>query len=167
MGVAGEEFDGFYAASYRRLLKQLVAVTGDLAEAEDALQEAYARASVRWQRLVAYDSPEAWVRRVAMNVAVSAARRARRRAIALGRLAPQPAVPELTPDALDLAAALRSIPLGQRQAVVLHHLVGLPVGEIARELGLPAGTVKARLARGRAALARRLALDPEEMLTRE
>jgi RNA polymerase sigma factor (sigma-70 family) len=115
------------------------AVTGDLAEAEDALQEAYARASVRWQRLVAYDSPEAWVRRVAMNAAVSAARRARRRAVALGRLGPQPAVPELTPDALDLAAALRSIPLGQRQAVVLHHLVGLPVGEIARELGLPAG----------------------------
>jgi RNA polymerase sigma-70 factor (ECF subfamily) len=149
MGVAGEEFDGFYAASYRRLLKQLVAVTGDLAEAEDALQEAYARASVRWPRLVAYDSPEAWVRRVAMNVAVSAARRARRRAVALGRLGPQPAVPELTPDLLDLAAAPRSIPLGQRQAVVLHHLVGLPVGEIARELGLPAGTVKARLARGR------------------
>jgi RNA polymerase sigma-70 factor, ECF subfamily len=167
MGVAGEEFDGFYAASYRRLLKQLVAVTGDLAEAEDALQEAYARASVRWPRLVAYDSPEAWVRRVAMNVAVSAARRARRRAVALRRLGPQPAVPELTPDALDLAAALRSIPLGQRQAVVLHHLVGLPVGEIARELGLPAGTVKARLARGRAALARRLALDPEEALSNE
>jgi RNA polymerase sigma-70 factor, ECF subfamily len=85
MGVAGEEFDGFYAASYRRLLKQLVAVTGDLAGAEDALQEAYARASVRWQRLVAYDSPEAWVRRVAMNLAVSAARRGRRRAGAVGR----------------------------------------------------------------------------------
>jgi RNA polymerase sigma-70 factor, ECF subfamily len=107
------------------------------------------------------------VRRVAMNLAVSAARRARRRAVALGRPAAQPAVPELTADALDLAAALRSIPLGQRQAVVLHHLVGLTVGEVARELGLPAGTVKARLARGRAALARRLALDPEEVLSGE
>lgn len=160
-------FDRFYAASYRRLLKQLVAVSGDLAEAEDALQEAYARASVRWQRLVAYDSPEAWVRRVAMNLAATAARRARRRAVALGRLAPQPAAPELTPDVLDLAAALRSIPLGQRQAVVLHHLVGLPVGEIARELGVPVGTVKARLARGRAALARRLALDPEDLVPHE
>jgi hypothetical protein len=39
---------------------------------------------------------EAWVRRVAMNVAVSAARRARRRTVASGRLGPQPAVPELT-----------------------------------------------------------------------
>jgi len=53
------------------------------------------------------------------------------------------------------------LPVAQRQVLVLHHLVGLPVGEVARELGLPVGTVKTRPARGRRALARRLALDPE------
>ena len=165
--MTGERFDEFYAASYRRLLKQLVAVTGDLAEAEDAVQEAYARASVRWRLLAGYDNPEAWVRRVAMNLAATAAKRARRRALALRRLDPHPVTQELTADALDLAAALQAIPFGQRQALVLHHMVGLPVVEIARELGLPAGTVKSRLARGRAALAARLTLDPGEVLSSE
>jgi RNA polymerase sigma-70 factor (ECF subfamily) len=167
MNVTAERFDEFYTASYRRLLKQLVAVTGNLGEAEDALQEAYARASVRWRRLADYDNPEAWVRRVAMNLAATAAKRARRRALALRRLDPHPVTHDLTADALDLAAALQTIPFAQRQAVVLHHLVGLPVTEIARELGLPAGTVKSRLARGRIALAARLALDPGEVLTSE
>jgi DNA-directed RNA polymerase specialized sigma24 family protein len=63
------EFTEFYSASYVRLRKQLFAVTGDLAEAEDALQEAYARASLHWGRLRAYDAPEAWVRRVALRLA--------------------------------------------------------------------------------------------------
>jgi DNA-directed RNA polymerase specialized sigma24 family protein len=47
--------------------------------------------------------------------------------------------------------------------LILHHLVGLSVAEVAHELRLPVGTVKTRLARGRRALARRLALDPEEV----
>jgi DNA-directed RNA polymerase specialized sigma24 family protein len=73
-------FAAFYAGSYRRLLGQLFAVTGDLAEAENVLQEAYARAFVRWSRVGAYDLPEAWVRRVALNLAAMAERSLRRRA---------------------------------------------------------------------------------------
>ncbi len=52
-----------------------------------------------------------------------------------------------------LVDALRRIPEAQRHAVVLHHLVGLSVEEVARETGAPTGTVKARLSRGRSALA--------------
>jgi hypothetical protein len=74
--------------------------------------------------------------------------------VALWRLGPPPVVPELSPDLLDLHQALRMLPLGQRQVIVLHHLVGLPVEEVARELRVPTGTVKSRLARGRRALAR-------------
>ena len=69
------------------------------------------------------------------------------------------------PDAIDLYRALRALPFGQRQVLVLHHLAGLPVAEVAAELGLPTGTVKARLSRGRAALARRL--DPTSQPTQE
>jgi RNA polymerase sigma-70 factor (ECF subfamily) len=65
-------FAAFYAGSYRRLLGQLFAVTGDLAEAENVLQEAYARAFARWSRIGGYDLPEAWVRRVAINLAAMA-----------------------------------------------------------------------------------------------
>src|SRR4029450_1270819 len=76
-----DDFDQFYTASYKRLLWELFAATGgDLQEAEDALQEAYARAALRWKRIRAYDQPAAWVRRVALNLAASAARRSRRRA---------------------------------------------------------------------------------------
>jgi RNA polymerase sigma-70 factor, ECF subfamily len=59
--MADDGFASFYASSYRRLLGQLFALTGDLAEAENA----YARAFVRWPRVGAYDRPEAWVRQVA------------------------------------------------------------------------------------------------------
>jgi RNA polymerase sigma-70 factor, ECF subfamily len=129
--MADDGFASFYASSYRRLLGQLFAVTGDLAEAENVLQEAYARAFVRWSRVGAYDLPEAWVRRVAINLAAMADRSLRRRARALLRLGPPPLVPELSPELLDLRDALAALPLGQRQVIVLHHLVGLPVEEVA------------------------------------
>jgi RNA polymerase sigma-70 factor, ECF subfamily len=161
--MGDDGFAGFYKASYQRLLGQLFAVTGDLAEAENVLQEAYARAFARWAQVRAYDFPEAWVRRVALNLAAMAGRRLRRRAAALLRLGPPSAIPELSSELLDLHNALRALPLGQRQVVVLHHLVGLPVEEVARELGVPTGTVKSRLARGRRALAQVLETDRPEV----
>ena len=163
MPMGDDGFAGFYTASYQRLLGQLFAVTGDLAEAENLLQEAYARAFARWAQVRAYDRPEAWVRRVALNLAAMAARRLRRRAAALLRLGPPSAIPELSSELLDLHKALRALPLGQRQVIVLHHLVGLPVEQVAGELGVPAGTVKSRLARGRGALAQVLESDRPEV----
>jgi RNA polymerase sigma-70 factor (ECF subfamily) len=161
--MADDGFASFYASSYRRLLGQLFAVTGDLAEAENVLQEAYARAFVRWPKVGAYDLPEAWVRRVAINLAAMANRSLRRRARALLRLGAPPVVPDLSPDLIDLRDALAALPLGQRQVIVLHHLVGLPVEEVASELRLATGTVKSRLARGRAAMASTLQLDWSEV----
>ena len=111
MRESPNDFGEFYLASYRRLLRQVFAVTGDLAEAEDLLQEAFARASSRWAAIRGYDNPEAWVRRVALNLAGMAAKRLRRRALALMRLGPPPVVPALSPDALDLHLALRSLPM--------------------------------------------------------
>jgi RNA polymerase sigma-70 factor, ECF subfamily len=52
-----------------------------------------------------------------------------------------------------LVAALKQLPEAQRQALVLHHIADLPVHDVAREVGVPEGTIKARLSRGRAALA--------------
>jgi RNA polymerase sigma-70 factor, ECF subfamily len=162
-----DDFEQFYGASYSRLLWELFAVTGgDLPEAEDILQEAYTRAALHWKRIGTYQAPDAWVRRVALNLASSAARRARRRAAALLRLAPSsPATPgpDLSAESLDLVAGLRALPMGQRQAIVLHHLVGLSVDEIAGQLHLATGTVKSRLARGRKALARQLEVTSQEV----
>jgi DNA-directed RNA polymerase specialized sigma24 family protein len=65
-------------------------------------------------------------------------------------------VPAVSVEALALAEELRALPLTWRKAIVLHHLVGMPVAEAAKTLGVPAGTVKTWLARGRRALAARL-----------
>jgi DNA-directed RNA polymerase specialized sigma24 family protein len=83
-------------------------------------------------------------------------RQARRRLTALRRLDAEPRVPAVSVEALALAEELRALPLTWRKAIVLHHLVGMPVAEAAKTLGVPAGTVKTWLARGRRALAARL-----------
>ena len=67
-------FDEFYAGAVGPLVGQLFPVTGDLHEAEEVVQEAFTRAAARWSRLRDYDVPEAWVRRVAMNLVADRAR---------------------------------------------------------------------------------------------
>jgi len=145
-------FDEFYAASVRRLTSQLYAMTGDRSEAEDAVQEAFARAWQHWGRVSGYDDPEGWVRTVACRISVSSWRKSVNRSSAQRRQGVGADAPGLSPDYVAIIAALRQIPVAQRQAIVLHHLVGLSVEEIARQGRIPAGTVKARLARGRRAL---------------
>jgi RNA polymerase sigma-70 factor, ECF subfamily len=148
-----DDFDTFYAATVRRVTSYLYTVTGSRAEAEDAAQEAYARAWQRWDKISGYGNPEGWVRTVGYRIAVNSWRRGVTRAAAHRRHGVPDDQPGLSPDYLAIVAALRKISPGQRQAIVLHHLFGLSVEEIAREASLPAGTVKARLSRGRHALA--------------
>jgi RNA polymerase sigma-70 factor, ECF subfamily len=150
------EFHAFYAAVFGRLVGQLHLVTGDVHEAEDVVQEALTRASVRWSRIAGYDQPEAWVRRVAMNPAATRARSLQRRARALLRMGPPPYAVAASVDAVALASALRQLPLRHRQAVVLHYLVGMSVEETGLTLGVPGGTVKGWLARARRALTSQL-----------
>ncbi|WBB80377.1 sigma-70 family RNA polymerase sigma factor [Micromonospora sp. WMMD882] len=150
------EFDAFYSASVHRLLGHLYAMTGNRAEAEDAVAEAYARAWDRWATVRECDSPEAWVRRVAYRVAVSAWRRTVNRMRAHRREATGRHVDDVSVDHVAIVAALRRISAEQRRAVVLHHLAGLSVAEIAAEVGANENTVKTRLARGRRALAAHL-----------
>jgi RNA polymerase sigma-70 factor (ECF subfamily) len=152
-----EAFDAFYVGSRRRVLNQVYAMTSDLAEAQDLTQEAYARAWQRWSAVSTYEDPEAWVRTVAWRLAASRWRRAKVGARALLRHGPEPDSAPPSPDSVALVTALKQLPVAQRRAVVLHHLVGRSVAEIAHDEGCPEGTVKARLSRGRATLAQLLA----------
>jgi RNA polymerase sigma-70 factor (ECF subfamily) len=156
-----QEFTELYLACYGRLVGQLTLITGDRAEAEDVVQEALTRAAARWSRLRSYEVPELWVRRVALNLVNERRRKAARRLKLLLRLGPPPDVPPVPIEQVAVAQALRALPTGQRQVIVLHHLIGLPVDQIAAELGIPAGTVKSRLARARTALGRHLEHDPD------
>jgi RNA polymerase sigma-70 factor (ECF subfamily) len=154
------DFDDVYSATYLRLVRQVFAFTGSLAEAQDCVQEAFTRAYLRWPDVRSTEDPEAWVRTVAFRLSISRWRKARNSLVAWRRRGAAHE-PDLSPDHVALVAALRSIPAAQREAIVLHHLVGLSVDEIASQSGTPTGTIKARLARGRAALATLLA--PEEV----
>jgi len=154
-------FDEFYRTTSRRVMHHVYAMTGDRTEAQDCVQEAYARAWQRWGQLHRGDAdsgsgdgdPEAWVRTVARRIAVSRWRRTRTAARHLLVHGREQSVAPPSDDHRVLVDALRRIPEAQRHAVVLHHLVGLSVEEVARETGAPTGTVKARLSRGRTALA--------------
>ena len=150
---AGGRLREVYAVAYPRLVGQLVGVTGDPAEAEDVVMEAFARAAARPQVFAEVDNPEAWLRTVAVNLARSRWRRMLRWSHLIPALARSEAYADLPEEHLALMAALRSLPLTQREAIALHHLADLPVAEVALTLGVPEGTVKARLSRGRAALA--------------
>lgn len=157
--MPAESLDDVYTASYRRLVAQMHAVTGNRQEAEDVVQEAFVRALDRWDQVKSYDSPEAWLRTVALNLARSRWRRAVRGAAALVRHGVPQSEPELSPDHVALMTAMRELPAAQREALVLHHFVGLSVDEVAASVGAPNGTVKARLSRGRTALAGMLGTD--------
>lgn len=146
-------FDAFYTASSRRLVGQVFAMTGDLGEAEDAVQEAYIRAWQHWPKIEKYENPEAWVRSVAFKLCVNAWWKAKNRLTAQRRAALHEYAPELGPDLLALIRALRELPDKQRRALVLHYFADLTVEQIATETGVSAGTVKSRLSRGRAAMA--------------
>ncbi|MDI2126101.1 SigE family RNA polymerase sigma factor [Yinghuangia seranimata] len=158
---AKAEFDAFYAATARRMVAAVYALTGSLSDAEDAVQEAYARAWIRWGRVTAGGDPAAWVRVVAQRMAVSSWRKARNRLLAHRRSERSDAVPELGPDHVALVAALQRLPKDQRRTVVLFHVYDLPAETVARELGCSTGAVRTRLHRARQALAELLA-DPAE-----
>jgi RNA polymerase sigma-70 factor (ECF subfamily) len=155
-------FSEVYGAEYRRLVAELFAITSSLAEAEDLVQEAFGKALARWERVGELEVPVAWVRRVALNAATSRWRSLRRRSTAVLVLDPADGKPPPEP-VMDLIAALAALPVAQREAIVLHHLTGLSVVEIAQLLMCPEPTVKARLQRGRARLAVLLADSSEEV----
>lgn len=146
-------FADFYQATYPGLVAELYAYTGDLTEAQDAAQDAFIRAWTHWGRISRYDQPRAWLARVAYRIAVSRWRRIRRGLTARLRERPPPAAPPPDAESLALLTALARIPENQRRALVLHHMAGYRVAEIAEICQVAEGTVKAWLSRGRQRLA--------------
>jgi RNA polymerase sigma-70 factor (ECF subfamily) len=159
------DFEEFYAANYGKVAALVTAVLGDRHEADDVTQEAFARALARWPRVSGYELPEAWVRQVAMRLAIDTGRRLRRTLWTLRNL---PLLRAADPDPGDslpftaLGRALWLIPMREREVIVLHYVADLSVEQIAHDRNIPVGTVKARLASGRRRLEAGLTHDHEE-----
>ena len=151
-------FETLYQGSYLRLTLIVLAHSrGNVADAEEIVQEAFAKAYAKRETLQRTTNPEAWVCTVALNIARRRWRRANMADRLLRRDRPtSPLDTEVEAANVDLYLAIRALPDAQREAVFLHHLAGLTIDEIADRTGTPAGTVKSRLARGRAALADQL-----------
>ncbi|GAA2472747.1 RNA polymerase sigma24 factor [Winogradskya humida] len=155
-----DAFDAFYRDTSRRLLRYAYGLTGDPGEAQDLVQEAYARAWQRWRRLPGYDDPEAWLRLVVNRLSTDRWRRLRVRRAHSAAAAPLPPADPPSEDTVLLVRAMRTLPEAHRHALALRYLLDRSVADIAAETGVPEGTVKSWLSRGRAALATALNLDP-------
>ena len=133
------------------------AILGNEADAIDATQESLVAA---WRRLRDIREPErfdAWLQRIVVNAArqVMRANRRRRAREIPASVAPLPASLAKAPpdDAAVLDSALLTLPIEQRSILVLHHLEGRAIAELAEILAIPAGTAKSRLFAARRALA--------------
>jgi RNA polymerase sigma-70 factor, ECF subfamily len=143
--------DAVYRLSY--------AILGDEADARDAAQDAFVAAWRQLPQLRDDDRFDAWFQRVAVNSArmtLRARGRRRVREIPATHVAALAETAMAASDADRLDAALRRLPLVQREILALHHLDGRSVAELADILAIPVGTVKSRLHTARGALQRAL-----------
>src|SRR3984885_13260190 len=123
VAVDREEFTSLYAASFPRLVGQLYAMTGDRAEAQDAVQEAFVRAWVHRGQIDTDRGAEAWVRVTAWRIAASRWRRAREGSRLMLLAAGPDRVAGPGPERVAFVEALRHVPAEQRRALVLYHVV--------------------------------------------
>src|SRR4051794_37888123 len=124
--VSDAEIRALYAASYRRLLAQLIGVTGSVVEAEAVVQEAFVRGLAAPARLLGADNPEAWLRTVAVNLARSRWRRGQRLIGLAPRLVERPREGDVDSN-IALLQALKRLPAAQREVIALHHLADITV----------------------------------------
>lgn len=146
-------FDEFYRDTSLRMVRYGFALTGDLGDAQDVVQEAYTRAWRRWRTVAAHPAPEAWLRLTISRLATDRWRWLSGRRAALRRHGPPEPAPPPSEDTVLLTAALKQLPPHLRQAVALHYLFDLSVAQIADETNSPVGTVTSWLHRGRTELA--------------
>jgi RNA polymerase sigma-70 factor (ECF subfamily) len=152
---AGSEadFERLYRNTYRRIFGTLITLVRDRATAEDCAQETFERAYRNWASWRPDAPVEAWLHRIAINVAISdrrhqGLRQAGEMVRRLGRPVQGPD-PALGAERSDLVAAMKKLPPKQAAALVLRHYHGYSNREIASALGVPEQTVASRLAAAR------------------
>lgn len=151
------EFEAFYRAQYPSVVRLAYSLCGSMQIAEELAQEAFVSAHSRWQRVIGFDRPDLWVRRVVINRSISFRRREaiERKAVALLRPirddTPEPAVGDEV-----VWQAMRQLSPRQAEVLALFYVEDQPMSAVAEILGLGSETVKTHLKRGRAALAAKL-----------
>ncbi|MFE0513068.1 SigE family RNA polymerase sigma factor [Streptomyces sp. NPDC058964] len=142
------DFEGFVAARAGALFRGALVLTGNREAAEDLVQETLERACRKWRRIAVTDAPDAYVRRIMVNLANDRWRRFRRTVPDRGdRVAPGDEYGQV--DSRDqLVRALQQLPMRMRTVVVLRYFHDLSDAEIAADLDISPSTVRSQLARG-------------------
>lgn len=140
-------------------------ILGRDADAADATQDALIAAVKGLARFDGQAAFSTWIYRIATNTCLDHLRRMRRRpttslddaeSLVEARSATSPAFDTGVAERLAITEALAALPEEFRVAVVLRDVADLDYADIALTLGVPIGTVRSRIARGRAAMARQL-----------
>jgi RNA polymerase sigma-70 factor, ECF subfamily len=147
------DFERLYRNMYRQILGTLITLLGDRAAAEDCTQDTFERAYKNWKSWRPEAPVEAWLHRIAINVAISERRHDRLRQAGevikrLGKPTPPPDPASLA-ERSDLIRAMRKLPTKQAAALVLRHYHGYSNREIAAALGVPEQTIASRLGAAR------------------
>jgi RNA polymerase sigma-70 factor (ECF subfamily) len=161
-----DAFESIVRARMDAVYRLTSAILGNEADARDAAQETFVAVWRELPRLREPEKFEAWLQRVAVNTARMTIRARSRRRV---REIPSSTVVALAEQAADaphddaavLDAALATLPVEQRTILVLHHLDGRPLAELARILDIPEGTAKSRLYAARRALAAAISADAD------
>src|SRR5262245_20993471 len=149
-------FEVFFEAEARTLFHRLCAITGNAAEAEEIMQDAFLALWERWDRVGSIQDPTAYLYRTAMN---AFRKRSRRAALAIRRtlaLAPDPAPFSEIDEQQDVVAALAELSPRQRAALVLTDVLDYSSEEAGKALGVSAGTVRGLASRARENLRRQV-----------
>jgi len=151
IAVAASEFEQLFRVEFAAVMRSVTLICRDPERAEDVTQEAFVQLLRHWRKVSRYDRPGAWVRRVAIRLAMQHARRERRRpTLEMAASSPPPTVPPLDRDVLD---AIAGLPRMQRAAVALYYLEDMPIAEVADVLGCSNSTARVHLHRARVHLA--------------
>jgi RNA polymerase sigma-70 factor (ECF subfamily) len=163
------ELDDLLRRHYDRIFAVCRRITGNDSDAADAAQEALISIVRSLHRFDGRSSFSTWAYRIATNASLDELRRRRRRPVLAPGDADRPQGEHVDPDAgvriesiadrMEIDEALAALPIDFRVPIVLRDIAGLDYAEIAETLAIPTGTVKSRIARGRAQLARSLAGD--------
>lgn len=162
-----DAFESIVRARMDAVYRLTSAILGDEADARDAAQETFVAAWRELPRLREPDKFEAWLQRVAVNASRMMLRARGRRRVReipssqVAALAGHAAI-DTRSDAALLDSAMRELPIEQRTILVLHHLEGRSLAEIAGLLEIPVGTAKSRLFHARRALETALRAEEDD-----
>lgn len=153
------EYDLLFSVEFQNVMRTVYLILHDVDRAEDVTQDAFVQLLKHWKKVSRYDRPGAWVRRVAIRLAMSVLQRERMRSVLERKVQPPP---EPGPADIDVLRAIGDLPGMQRASVVLYYFEDRPLAEVADILGCAESTARVHLHRARKHLADTLGEEVSE-----